>query len=365
MPKKKKQETESKENSTKKQKSKQKETEPEKKESKKSNSEVSSSEQEEASEKEKISLEDLPGVGPATIEKLKEAGYMDLMNIAAAPSMQLAEAAGMTETGANKVIAAARSALKLDFMTGKELFSKRESIKRLSTGSKEFDKLIGGGIETQGLFECFGEYGSGKSQIAMQIAVMAQLPKEKGGLDGHVIYIDTENTFRPERIKQISEAHELEYDEVLKKIMVARAYTSDHQMLLAEKIDSIIRDKKIPVKLIIVDSLTSLFRTEYAGRGTLATRQQKLNRHLHVLQRVADVHNVAVYVTNQVMARPDIFFGNPTAAIGGHVLGHACQFRVYLRKSKGSKRIARLIDSPYLPEGEAIFKVTEKGLEDA
>jgi len=147
--------------------------------------------------------------------------------------------------------------------------------------------------------------------------------------------------------------------------MVARAYTSDHQMLLVEKISEMINQDKIPIRLIIVDSLTSLFRSEYTGRGTLATRQQKLNRHLHSLQKVADLFNVVIYVTNQVQSRPDIFFGNPTAAIGGHILGHASQFRLYLRKGKAGKRIARLIDSPYLPEGEAVFKITEKGIEDA
>ncbi len=318
---------------------------------------------EKVSEKEPT-LEDLPGVGPATVEKLKDAGITDLMSVAVAPAMELAEITSMTESSANRVIAAARNALKLDFMTGEQLHDKRKSIEKISTGSKEFDKLIGGGLETQGLFECFGEFGSGKSQLAMQLSVMVQLPKEKGGLNGKVVFIDTENTFRPERIKQIAEARGLDPTEVLKNITVARAFTSDHQMLLSEKIDSLIREKKINVKLVVIDSLTSLFRTEYAGRGTLATRQQKLNRHLHTLQRLADVHNIAVYVTNQVMARPDIFFGNPTAAIGGHILGHACQFRVYLRKSKGDKRIARLIDSPYLPEGEAVFKVSAKGVED-
>ena len=328
---------------------------------------ISEKKVEEISNEKKVTLglEDLPGIGPVTLEKLRDAGYEDLMNIAVAPAMDLVDIAGMTESSANKVIAAARNALKLDFMTGTEISEKRISIKKLKTGSTSFDTLIGGGIETQGLFECFGEFGSGKSQLAMQLAVMAQLPEEKGGLNGKVIYIDTENTFRPERIKQIAESNGLSNEEVLSNITIARAYTSDHQMLLAEKIDSLIREKKMNIKIVIVDSLTSLFRTEYTGRGTLATRQQKLNRHLHTLQKLADVHNIVIYVTNQVMARPDIFFGNPTAAIGGHILGHACQFRVYLRKSKGDKRIARLIDSPYLPDGEAVFKVTAKGIEDA
>ncbi|MBT3582524.1 DNA repair and recombination protein RadA [Candidatus Woesearchaeota archaeon] len=208
-------------------------------------------------------------------------------------------------------------------------------------------------------------HNSGKSQIAMQLAVNVQLPVDQGGLDGYCVFIDTENTFRPERIKQIAEARGLDPEKVMKKIMVARAFTSDHQMLLAEKISDLIKEKKLPIKLIIMDSMMGLFRSEYAGRGTLATRQQKLNKHIHTLQKLADLHNIAVYITNQVMSRPDIFFGNPTAAIGGHILHHACQFRIYLRKGKAGKRIARLIDSPYLPEGEAIFKVTEKGIEDA
>ena len=316
--------------------------------------------------KEKITkIEDLPGIGSTTVEKLEQAGIRDLMAIATVTASDLADLTGMTEKTAAKAIVAARNALDLGFTTATELVKKRETIQKLTTGSEEFDKLIGGGIETQGLFECFGEFGSGKSQLAMQLAVTAQLPEKKGGLNAHVVYIDTENTFRPERVRQIAEAHGLDVSKVMKKIMVARAYTSDHQMLLVEKVESLIKDKGLPLRIIIVDSLTSLFRSEYVGRGTLATRQQRLNRHLHKLQKLADRHNLIIYMTNQVMARPDIFFGNPTAAIGGHVLGHASQFRIYLRKGKGDKRIARLIDSPYLPEGEAVFKISAKGIEDA
>ena len=310
-------------------------------------------------------LEDLPGIGPVTVEKLREAKFEDVMSVAVASAGVLSDVAGITETTANKAISAARDLLDLGFATAEEVCNKRKTITKVTTGSEDFDKLLGGGIESQGLTEFFGEFGSGKSQIAMQLAVNVQLPIDKGGLDGSCVYIDTENTFRPERIKQMAEAAGMDVDKVMKKIMVARAFTSDHQMLLAEKISDLIKQKKVPIKLIIVDSMMGLFRSEYAGRGTLATRQQKLNRHIHTLQKLADLHNVAVYLTNQVMSRPDVFFGNPTAAIGGHILHHACQFRVYLRKGKAGKRIARLIDSPYLPEGEAIFKVTENGIVDA
>jgi DNA repair protein RadA len=331
----------------------------------KSKKKIEESVDESTNEKPEPKLEDLPGIGPVTIEKLKEAKFEDVMSVAVASAGVLSDVAGITEATANKAIAAARDLLDLGFSTAQEVCDKRKTITKITTGSEEVDKLMGGGIESQGITEFFGEFGSGKSQIAMQLAVNVQRPVDQGGLDGYCVFIDTENTFRPERIKQMAEAKGLNSNDVMKKIMVARAYTSDHQMLLAEKITELIKTKKLPIRLIIVDSMTGLFRSEYSGRGTLATRQQKLNRHIHTLQKLADLHNVAIYITNQVMSRPDIFFGNPTAAIGGHILHHACQFRVYLRKGKAGKRIARLIDSPYLPEGEAIFKVTEKGIVDA
>ena len=146
--------------------------------------------------------------------------------------------------------------------------------------------------------------------------------------------------------------------------MVARAYNSDHQMLLAEKVESLISEQGKKVRLVVVDSLTAHFRAEFIGRGTLAERQQKLNRHMHTLGRLASSHNVCVFVTNQVMSKPDQFFGDPTAAIGGHVVAHASTFRIYLRKGRKGSRVAKLIDSPNLPEGEAGFYVEEAGLKD-
>ena len=200
------------------------------------------------------------------------------------------------------------------------------------------------------------------TQIALQMCVNVQLPKDKGGLDAHVFYIDTENTFRPDRIKQMAEAYELDPEEVLNKIHVARAYNSSHQMLLVDKAKELA--KEFPAKLLVVDSLTSQFRAEFIGRGALADRQQKLNKHMHDLLRWADLNNGAVIVTNQVSSKPDAFFGDPTRPIGGHIVGHTATFRLYLRKSKGGKRIARLIDSPHLPEGEAVFSVSEVGIRD-
>lgn len=316
-------------------------------------------------DKEKIqNIEDLPGIGKTTAVKLREGGFNDLMSIAVASPATLMDIADLSKPIAAKAIAAARDVLELGFTTGEEFLKRREDTGKISTGSNELNALLGGGVETHAITEAFGEFGSGKSQIGFQLAVNAQLSQEQGGLGGDVVFIDTEGTFRPERIKQLSDAKGLNSAEILKKIKVARAYSSDHQMLLAEKIEELIQKQGVNVKLIIIDSLTSLFRAEFTGRGTLADRQQKLNKHLHTLQRIADKYNIAVYITNQVMANPAIFFGNPTQAIGGHIIGHASTYRVYLRKSKGEKRIARLIDSPHLPEGEAVFTVGPSGIGD-
>jgi DNA repair protein RadA len=309
-------------------------------------------------------LEGIPGVGEKIAERLRECGYNDLMAIAVTPSAQLALDTGIGEATIRKIIMSARGQLKMTFIDAAELLDNRKSVQRITTGSKELDKLIGGGVETQSITETFGEFGSGKTQIGLQIAVNVQLPVEKGGLDAYAAFIDTENTFRPTRVMQMAKAVGLDENEALKRIKVARAYSSDHQILLAEKIPDLISKDKIPIKVVIVDSLMGLFRAEYIGRGTLAARQQKLNKYLHTLQRLSDRHNLAIYVTNQVMSRPDVFFGDPTKAVGGHVLGHAATYRLYLRKSKGGKRIARLIDSPCLPEGEAVFEINENGIED-
>jgi len=250
----------------------------------------------------------------------------------------------------------------LGFESGEDLLRKREQVTKISTGSKSFDAILGGGFESGGISECFGEFGSSKSQIAHQLAVNVQIPKEKGGIGGKAIFIDTESTFRPERIVQMSDALGLDSKEVLKNIKVARAFNSDHQMLLAEKAEDMI--KQGDYKLLIVDSLTSHFRADFSGRGELAPRQQKLNRHMHTLMKLASTYNMTVYVTNQVMAKPDTFFGDPTTAIGGHIVGHNSQTRVYLRKGKKGSRVAKLVDSPHLMDAEAIFVVTEGGIRD-
>jgi DNA repair protein RadA len=308
------------------------------------------------------SITDLPGVGPASAEKLISAGYDSFECIAVASPMELVAVAGLGEGTAIKAIKAARDSLEMGFESAEKILERRKLIARLTTGSKELDELLGGGIESQSITEVYGMFAAGKSQWCFQLSVLAQLPRDKGGLGGNVLYIDTENSFRPERVEQVATYRGLDPEEVMKNIFVARAYNSNHQMLLADKAAEIIKEKNI--KLVIVDSLTSQFRSEFVGRGQLSDRQQKLNSHMRLLQKIAELYNIVVFVTNQVMSRPDVLFGDPTDAIGGNVVKHASKTRIYLRKGSGSKRIAKLVDSPSLADGEAIYQVNEHGITD-
>ncbi|MAG08441.1 DNA repair and recombination protein RadA [Candidatus Woesearchaeota archaeon] len=314
-------------------------------------------------EKKEPSIEKLPGIGAATAEKLKESGYSEVLSIAVASPGELCDATGVNEAAARKVIQAARSMMEMGFESGTELLERRKKVIKITTGSNAVDEILGGGFETGSIIEAYGAYGSSKTQIAHQLAVNAQLPLSKKGAEGNVVYIDTENTFRPERIIQFAEGIGIDPKKALDNIKVAKAFNSDHQMLLAEKIEELI-SKSLNVKLVIIDSLTAHFRAEFIGRGTLAERQQKINRHMKVLSKLADTHNLCVYVTNQVMAKPDTFFGDPTEAIGGHIVGHNSAFRIYLRRGKKGTRVAKLVDSPNLPENEAVFNITEAGIRD-
>jgi DNA repair protein RadA len=309
-------------------------------------------------------LEDLPGVGPAIAKKLSEAGYRSPEAVAVATPKELAAAADIGESTATRIIEAAREMLNIGFVSAQEFLEQRKKISTITTGTKNLDQLLGGGIETRGITEFFGEFRTGKTQICLQLSVTVQLPEERGGLNGEAIYIDTEGTFRPERLVQIALKFELDPKEVLKRVIYARAYNSDHQLYLSQNIDGLI-EKGRNIKLVVVDSMVGHFRSEYIGRGMLAERQQKLNKHLHTLLRLAELYNLAVVVTNQVMAKPDAFFGDPTSPVGGHIVAHNCTTRVYLRKSKGNQRIARLVDSPYLPELEVLFAIDENGVIDA
>ena len=309
-------------------------------------------------------IQDLPGVGPRTAESLEKARYYSVESLAVASPDEICEISGISDAIALKIISAAKERAQdlVRWYRGLEIMERRQNLPRVTTGSKELDDMIGGGLEAGSITEFYGEFGSGKSQICHQLAVNVQLPPEKGGMEGKVLWIDTEATFRPERIHEMAIAVGLDPDTVLDNILTARAYNAAHQMLLLDNAEKMIREENI--KMLIIDSLMSHFRSEYIGRGRLAERQQKLAQHLSRLHRLTDIYQLVSIVTNQVMSRPDILFGDPTAPIGGHVLGHSTTTRIYLRKSKGEIRVARVVDSPCLPLGEARFLITKEGLQD-
>ena len=305
----------------------------------------------------------LEGVGPAMAGKFRSAGITTVEAIAVTPPKEMAEKTGIGFNTIIKIAAAARKSVSVDFITAEELWKRRQNMVKCSTGSTNLDKLLGGGIETQAMTEFIGEYGVGKTQICLMLCVMAQLPAEKKGLDGNVVYIDTEGTFIPERVFEIANGLGLDPHETLGKIFLARAYNSSHQGLLISNLFKFCPENNI--KLVIVDSMIGHFRGEYVGREHLSERQQKLNSLLHKLLRLTEAFNLPVIVTNQVQANPAQFFGDPNRPAGGHVMAHACTHRVYLRKGSKGTRTARVIDSPYLPESNTRFQITEKGIEDA
>ncbi|TET03037.1 MAG: DNA repair and recombination protein RadA [Promethearchaeota archaeon] len=308
-------------------------------------------------------LKDLPGVGDTTVKKLQEAGIGSIRILAIYPLTKLMEEAGIGEKTARKIIKAAQDIEKMGFKSADIIWEKRKHLNRLTTSSSTLDEILAGGIEPGSVTEFYGEYRTGKTQIAHQLCVNVQLPYEEGGLEGSALYVDTEATFRPERIIQMADAKNLDYNKTLKNIIVGRAYNSDHQVLLIKEATKIIKEKNI--KLVVVDSIIGHFRSEYVGRGTLANRQQTLNVHIHDLLRLTEVfEELAVMFTNQVSSKPDVFYGNPTVATGGHIIAHGATVRIYLRKGKGEQRVAKMIDAPHLPEAEAVFSITEEGIKD-
>ena len=320
------------------------------------------SEKKKSSEKE-YSLDDIPGIGDATKRKLRKAGITSVRALALYPINKLSDEGGFGEKTATKIIKKAQELEKMGFKSAETVWEKRRDMKKLTTGSNNLDDLLNGGFEMAAVTELFGEYRTGKTQIAHQLCVNVQLPYEEGGLEGTALYIDTEGTFRPERILQMAEARDLDIKKALKGITVGRAYNSDHQILLVKEAPNIIEPKNI--KLIVVDSLIGHFRSEYVGRGTLANRQQILNTHLHDLLRLSEAYDeMAIIFTNQVSSKPDVFYGNPITHTGGNIIAHGATIRIYLRKGKGEQRVAKIIDAPNLPESDTVFSITEDGIVD-
>jgi len=305
----------------------------------------------------------LKGVASTTVKKLLKAGFTTVESVAHTPAREIADLAGMGSDTAVKVCRLARMHVDPGFVPALEVLEMRKGMIKCTTGSQELDRILGGGVETGAITELIGEFGSGKTQICFTLAVTAQQPVEDGGFDGNVCVIDTEGTFMPERIMQIAEEKGLDSTKVLEKILIARAYNSEHQIILINSLPELV--EKSGIKLVIMDSMIGHFRGEYIGRGTLAERQQKLGSCLSKLLRVAEAFNISVVLTNQVMSTPDTMYGDPNKPTGGHVMAHACTHRVFLRKGRQNTRLARVIDSPSLPEERIRFAITAAGIVDS
>jgi DNA repair protein RadA len=314
-----------------------------------------------------LDLDILDEIGPATKVHLIEAGIKSLKELLIRGPHDVAEITGMSMEKSNELCNKARikleevNIIQKTFIPATELYNKRKNIERISTGSKNFDELLGGGIEVNALTEIYGEFGSGKTQICHTSSVTVQQKRSEGGLEGGVIYIDTENTFRPERIVSISKSRNIDYIKVLENIIVAKAFNSAHQELIIQEIGNIIESKNI--KLLVLDSAISHYRAEYLGRGTLSERQQKINKLMHMLIRICETYKIAIILTNQIQSAPDTVFGDPFKPAGGNIIAHSSTYRIYLKKA-GKNRIARIVDSPYHAEIEALFSLGEEGVTD-
>ena len=303
------------------------------------------------------------GISSSDIKKLQDMGYHTIESIAYANKKKLIEIRGISEIKAEKIHTEAAKLVPLGFCSATECYKVRQDIIFLTTGCKDLDRILGGGIETGSITELFGEFRTGKTQICHTLCVTCQLSIDQGGGEGRALYIDTEGTFRPERIVAVADRFKLNRQDVLDNIAFARAYNTDHQIELLNQASALMTESRYA--LVIVDSATSLYRTDYVGRGELASRQQHMAKFLRALQRLSDEFGVAVIITNQVIAQVDgssTFISDPKKPMGGNVIAHASQTRLYLKKGKGSNRICRIYDSPSLPNGECSFSISEAGV---
>ncbi len=294
--------------------------------------------------------------------KLINAGYINVRLIATASVDEMSENTGIPIHLCDKLIKNAQQWFNFNFDTAMNLLVDRNDMERISTGCDGLDSLFEGGIEPKSITEFFGEFISGKTQICLQLSVNTALPKSKGGHDAYVVYIDTEGSFRPERIIQMIKKYNVDSDSILSKILVARAYNSDIQMRLVNNVIQLASNYNI--KLLIIDSISANFRAEFIGNESLIERQQKLNKHVQQLNRIADVLNIAVVITNQVLSS---MITGEKIPVGGNILAHGVTHRVKCTnpKTESGFRIAKLIASPSYPVKTVNYKITENGVEDA
>eukprot|EP01084_Bolivina_argentea_P014002 26195_1 len=305
------------------------------------------------------------GISKQFINKLKKANYYTVEQIAYSLPKQLVQIKGINAQKAENLHETACQYLSssMTFTTAKVLKEKQTDNLKITTGSTNFDTILGGGIETGTITEIYGTSGSGKTQICLMLCITCQLEKRHGGAEGCALWIDTEGTFRPERIQVMAQEYGLDSDDVLDNISFARAYNSDLQSKLISEAAQMMT--KTHYALVIVDSATALFRSEYIGRRELAVRQQTLNQFLRELQKLCDIFSVAVVITNQVVSDPSgMSFGPNTKPIGGNIIAHASTTRISLRKGCLNTRISKIIKSPHLAVEESIFQITKAGITD-
>lgn len=225
-----------------------------------------------------------------------------------------------------------------------------EESARISTGVRSLDDLLEGGIEVGSITEFIGEFGAGKTQICHQLSVMVQLPKDKGGLNARALYVDTEGTFRPERIVQIARARGLDPEKTLENIIYARAYSlGGLEELLSKALAEVVKGD---VGLVVLDEATRLVRASGLGAGERARAYAAI---VSSLEAVAEAGS-AVVVARQVV------FGDGVRPAGGAALDGYAHLSVFLSK-RGSAREARVLSSPWRG-GVALFAVSEEGVVD-
>ncbi|KAG8952014.1 recombinase rad51 [Tulasnella sp. 424] len=306
------------------------------------------------------------GISPQDCKKLADSGLHTVESVAFTPKKVLAGIKGISDQKADKIIAEAQKIVPMGFKSASVIHAMRSELVHITTGSTQLDTLLGGGIETGSITELFGEFRTGKSQICHTLAVTCQLPTSMGGGEGKCLYIDTEGTFRPVRLLAVAERYGLDGEEVLNNVAYARAYNADHQNQLLVQASALMSESRF--SLLIVDSCTALYRTDFNGRGELSARQGHLGKFLRTLLRLADEFGIAVVVTNQVMSSPDaaaaMYGGNDKKPIGGNIMAHASTTRLQLKKGRANTRVCRIYDSPCLPESEAQFAILAHGIGD-
>ena len=313
-------------------------------------------------------IKDLKGVGSKTAKNLKENGRGTIRKLATANPDTLPDHTTLGEKKSKDLVMKAREALRGGnrYQNGLDFEKEQQNMGTISTGSDNFDNLMKGGIGVEYLTEAYGLSSSGKTQLAFQLCVNAQKPEGEGGADNgdQVIFIDVEETFRADRIRQMAEAMDMDPDEVLGNIHVTRPTDlSDQELAISEARQLDLDD----VALIVIDSLVGHVRSEFEGREEYGERADRLGNMLAELGKMASGetgHEIAVFYTNQAGKDPAVQYGDPVYAYGPSTLEHQSSFRLRLDARGGKGYNAELVDSPNIPPGDIYYDIYPEGIRD-